>query len=246
MGRASSGRCATSVWPVAIAEPLRPRPQVWLLCCELRGRPMPGGGAADSGGALAVAVDLRRNFLRGQLPLTYIGEASWCLHVTAPGPGTGPLPARDPTAGATAGMAVRAGPPPLAARLAAAAAALRDTLTALRQLPHEPGSRAAQCGPGGDGKPAAKGGDAAEACGGAGPQLLRLISEQLEQPLRWAARRARGAERAGCRARGLTPRCRAARAPAPRRRCWGGWRWRRTPWSRPGPSPTHTRTSDLG
>lgn len=42
-----------------------------------------------TGGCLAMAVDLRRNFLSDTLPYSYFGMASWCLHVT----GTDPLEA---------------------------------------------------------------------------------------------------------------------------------------------------------
>ena len=52
---------------------------VWTLMTHLRGRPLPG--SSSSRGCLGLAVDLRRNGLKGVLPLNLFGNATWCLHV---------------------------------------------------------------------------------------------------------------------------------------------------------------------
>ncbi len=60
--------------------------------------------APPTGGCLAMAVDLRRNFLSGTLPYSYFGMASWCLHVTGADPlGAAPASGTDGAAAAARG-----------------------------------------------------------------------------------------------------------------------------------------------
>ena len=56
---------------------------VWTLMTHLRGRPLPGRAAPGTGAGhcMGLAVDLRRNGLRGVLPLNLFANATWCLHI---------------------------------------------------------------------------------------------------------------------------------------------------------------------
>ncbi|KAF8069449.1 hypothetical protein HT031_001565 [Scenedesmus sp. PABB004] len=93
---------------------------VWLACCELRGRPLPGSGG---GGVLGVAIDLRLNAPDLALPPDLFGNAAWGLHVSAGG----------------AAAAARGGAEPAEGRYAAAlqagARAVRGALARFRAAP---------------------------------------------------------------------------------------------------------------
>lgn len=93
----------------------------WVLCCDLRGRPLPGhrpeASAADGAAAgsepevpncFGMAVDLRQNGLQGRLPADYFGNASWLLTVRSSGSAT---TAAAVTAASAAPAAAAAEPP---------------------------------------------------------------------------------------------------------------------------------------
>ena len=78
---------------------------LWLVSCQVRGRPLPGQGLAvggskpkppptgassnsppgegcrDGGGSFGLAADMRRNLSGGSLPPSFMGNASCLLHI---------------------------------------------------------------------------------------------------------------------------------------------------------------------
>lgn len=86
---------------------------LWLVCCSVRGRPLPGqpvkeqagGGPKTRGGMFGMAVDLRFNCPPGALPHTFVGNAACAIHVrsSAAAPFLCSVPATSAPGGVRAG-----------------------------------------------------------------------------------------------------------------------------------------------
>jgi hypothetical protein len=85
---------------------------LWLLCCSMRGRPLPGqplkakgqGRGEEGGGMFGMAVDMRFNCPPGTLPHTFLGNAACAIHVRSSAAGPLLSPASSTPGGVGAGV----------------------------------------------------------------------------------------------------------------------------------------------